>query len=45
MDNKRRTQKTDKDYEIPIPKRSNFLRDLKKAATPQKPKSRNRPKK
>jgi hypothetical protein len=29
------TQKTPKNYEIPIPKRNDFLRNLKKAAKPQ----------
>jgi len=43
---KKKTQKTPRDFEIPIPKRSDFFRDLKKAATPDKSeKSRNRPKK
>lgn len=42
---KTNTQTTPKDYEIPIPKRSDFLKNLKKAAAPEKPKSRNRPKK
>jgi hypothetical protein len=42
----KKTQTTAKDYEIPIPTRGDFLRDLKKAAAPDKPKrSRNRPKK
>jgi hypothetical protein len=30
------TQKTPKDYKIPIPKRSDFMSDLKKVATPKK---------
>ena len=29
-----KTQKTKKGYEIPVPKRGDFLRDLKKAAEP-----------
>ena len=40
---KKKTQKTAKDYEIPIPTVGDFLRDLKKAATPTK--SVKRPKK
>ena len=31
-DEKEPTQKTPKGHEIPVPKRSDFLRDLKKAA-------------
>jgi hypothetical protein len=37
-------QRTPKGQEIPIPKRSDFLRDLKKAAAPEKSRPR-RPKK
>jgi hypothetical protein len=40
-----KTQRTPQGEEIPIPKRSDFLRDLKKVAAPEKPKSQNRPKK
>jgi hypothetical protein len=29
------TQKTPKNHEIPVPKRSEFLRNLKKAAKPE----------
>jgi hypothetical protein len=46
--NKPKTQFTPKGEEIPIPQRSDFMRNLKKAAAPEpdKPKrSRNRPKK
>ncbi len=39
----KKTQKTPKGFEIPVPKRNDFLCDLKKAAAPEKPKSRNRP--
>ena len=31
-----KTQKTSKDHEIPIPKRGDFLNDLKKITTPKK---------
>ena len=31
-----KTQKTPKGHEIPIPKRGDFLKDLKKVATPKK---------
>jgi len=37
-----RKQKTPKGHEIPIPKRGDFLRDLKKAAAPERKKSRPR---
>ena len=33
---KTKTQKTLKGYEIPVPKRGDFLSDLKKATTPTK---------
>lgn len=33
-------QKTKTDHEIPIPKRGDFFKNLKKAATPEKPKSK-----
>jgi len=36
------TQKTPKSYEIPIPKRSDFLRNLKKAAKPSGPRRPNK---
>lgn len=36
------TQKTAKDYEIPIPKRGDFLRNLKKAAKPSGPRRPNK---
>ncbi len=44
MTNKK-TQVTPKGAEIPVPKRSDFLSNLKKASALEKPKSRNRPKK
>ena len=36
-------QQTPKGAEIPIPKRGNFLRNLKKAARPEKSRPRSRP--
>ena len=39
------TQKTPKGKDIPIPKRSDFLRNLKKAAAPPKSRRSRRPKK
>jgi hypothetical protein len=44
MTTKEKTQFTPKGEEISIPKRGDFLKNLKKAASPQKA-SRNRPKK
>lgn len=41
---KQPTQKTPKGYEIPVPTREDFLRDLKKASRP-KPSPADRPKK
>jgi hypothetical protein len=35
-------QRTDKGYEIPVPKRSEFLRNLKKAAKPLRPRRPNK---
>jgi hypothetical protein len=35
-----KTQKSDKGHEIPIPKRGDFFKDLKKAATPAKSEKR-----
>ena len=35
-------QKTAKNYEIPIPKREDFLRNLKKAAKPSGPRRPNK---
>jgi len=34
------TQKTPQGAEIPVPKREDFLRDLKKVAPPTKPRSK-----
>lgn len=42
---KKKTQKTRKDYEIPIPKRDDVLNVFKKAATPQKKSGTRSPKK
>jgi hypothetical protein len=39
---KETTQKTPKNYEIPIPKREDFLRNLKKAAKPSGPRRPNK---
>ncbi len=36
MGGKRPKQKTPKGHEIPIPKRSEFIRDLKKVAKPKR---------
>lgn len=35
-----KTQKTKRGDEIPVPKRGDFFSDLKKAATPEKPKAK-----
>jgi hypothetical protein len=45
MKAEKNTQKTAQGAEIPIPKRGDFLRDLKKAAAPEKQESGSRPKK
>ena len=39
--NKQPTQKTPKGHEIPVPKRSDFMRDLKKVAKPKRSTSDN----
>jgi len=41
----KKKQRTPKGAEIPVPKRSDFLRDLKKATAPEKSRPRRRPKK
>ncbi len=44
-DDKEPTQRTEKGHEIPIPKRDDFMRDLKKVAKVPKSKATRRPKK
>jgi hypothetical protein len=41
-DQKVKVQKTKEGYEIPIPKRGDFLRNLKKAAKPSRPRRPNK---
>jgi hypothetical protein len=45
MAEKEPTQRTEKGHEIPIPRREDFMRDLKKAAKVPKSKTPRRPKK
>lgn len=45
MTKKQTRQRTPKGTEIPIPKRGDFFRNLKKAATPEKPSTRRATKK
>ena len=42
---KKKTQKTPKGHEIPVPTREDVLRDLKKVAKPDKGSTPNRPEK
>ena len=42
---KEKSQKTRKGHDIPVPKRGDFFKDLKKAATPEKSAPDRRPEK